>query len=310
MNYIDATQRIAQNADQVELRAFRKLNASIDEGLVDEAISGESEDLMQTEADPQETEEWSMLDGYNDNQQGKILGELKTRSYLLGNLYPFDLKQSSLHYNSAKSAECKVYETFLLVSLTTKRQGRNWLDLIDSFERLSALVIKIYFQCSQTWWTGANANGGLQGFIEEIHKKTGELAWNPDPNFSGSVSRAKDAGLDFINYRNLIDSRPGGLFFYGQSACGDDWFAKTAHDFRQNRHRNIFRQPYADPVKIFTIPYLITSDHEKMLKAASNISGLVFDRARLTNVLSGMLSDKTVTNEILKIYYLAKDKCN
>ena len=309
MSYIDATQRIAQNADQVELHAFQKLNASIDEGLVDESISGEFEDLIQIEVDPLETEEWSKLDGYNDSQQGKILSELQSRSCLLGKLYPFDLRQSSLHYNSSKSIKCKVYETLLLTSLSTRRQGKDWLKLTDSFEKLSTWAIKKYFQCSEAWWTGANSAGTLQDFIGRIHKKTGELEWNPDPNLSGSLSKAKDAGLDFINYRSLIDHRPGGLFFYGQSACGDDWFAKTSHDLRENRHKNIFRQPYANPVQIFTIPYLITSNHEKMLLAASNISGLVFDRARLTNLLSDMLSEEIVKNELRNIYRLAKDKC-
>ena len=310
MSKIDAAQKTAKNADQVELRAYRMLNAPIDEGLVDETISGESEESVMTYDDPgADSEEWLKLDDYNESEQGKITDELQKRACLLGNLYPFNLQHFSLQYNPSKSAN-KLYETLLLTSLATRRQGKDWLNLVDSFEQISTWAINKYFQCSEYWWTGANTTISLQDFINIIHNKTGELEWNPDSNLSGSVSNVKDAGLDFINYRNLIDYRVGGLFFFGQSACGDDWFAKTAHDLKENRYRHFFRPPYANPVRVFTIPYLITRNHEKMITAASNLSGLVFDRARLTTVLSGMQSDRKVKQEIQKIYRLADKKCN
>ena len=310
MSSLDSIQSTARNADQVELRAIQTSYASIDEGLVDEAISGEAEDLMQTEVDQHETEDYAKQDVYNDNQQGKIMVEIEKRSELLEELYPFDLKQSSLHYKNSSKGNNKIYETLLLISLTTNRRGKDWLKLVASFEKLSVWVTKYYFQCSEAWWTGAYGNNRFKEIIEDIRDETGELEWNPDPNFARYTKSAKDAGLDFINYRNLIDQRVGGLFFFGQSACGDDWFAKTQRDLRTNRLRKLFRLPYADPVKIFTIPYLLTSDHEKMLEAADNISGLVFDRARLTSLLTDMKNDKKVKKEIRNIYQLASKDCN
>ena len=300
----------AKNADQVELRAIQNLHATIDEGLIDEAISGEIEDRMQSDVDPQETEDWSILDSYNDSQQGKIMDELQARSELLGTLYPFNLKHSTLNYNQSRSVDSNIYETLLLTSLTTRRQGRDWLNLVDSFEKLSAWAAQKYFQCSEVWWTGANSADRFKDLIDKIHQKTGELEWDPDPNVIKSGSNVKDAGLDFINYRNLIDSRVGGLFYFGQSACGDDWLGKTRQDLRRGRHRRIFREPYADPVRLFTIPYLITNDHHQMMEAASNISGVVFDRARLTNLLVDMRDDEKVKQEIQNMYCLASSKCN
>lgn len=310
MSSMSSVQSAARNADQVEIRAVQKTYASFDEGLVDEAISGEAEELMQTEVDSHDTEEYAKQDVYNDNQQSKIKDEIQKRSELLGKLYPFDLKHSSLRYNEPSKGNIGIYETLLMISLTTNRQGGNWLNLVASFEKLSAWVTKSYFHCSKAWCTGGVGSKNLQDTIEEIHAKTGELQWNPDPRFPVHIKTIKDAGLDFINYRNVIDCRVGGLFFFGQCACGDDWFTKTQTDLRPNRLKNIFRQPYANPVMIFTIPYLITSDHEKMLEAASNISGLVFDRARLTSLLTDMKNDKRVKKEIRNIYQLASKDCN
>ncbi len=304
MSSLDSIQKIAKNADQVEVRAFQMSYASIDEGLVDEAISGEAEDMIQIEGDPDETEEYAKQDMYNDNQQGKIMAEIQTRYELLGKLYPFVLKQSSLHYHEPSAGNNKIYETLLLISLMTNRQGKDWLDLVSSFEKLSAWVTKYYFQCSESWWTGSKGSNKFKDTIKEIHTKTKELEWNPDQNFRRSMNTVNDAGLDFINYRNLIDRRPGGLFFFGQCACGDNWFSKTQQDLRPSRLRRLFRQPYSNPVMILTIPYLISSDHEKILEAASYISGLVFDRARLTSLLSVMENDDDVMNEIANIYQL------
>lgn len=310
MTQVDASQRTARNADIVELHAFRRSSASFDDGLMDEAVSGESEDLMWLDAAPAESESWSVQDGYLDNQQAKITQELQEREKLLGDLYPFRLKQFSLHYRGLQSVENRVYESLLLTSLATQRQGGTWLNVVDSFEKVSARVVETYFQCSGSWWTGANSTHKFREIIDGIHKHTGELEWNPDPNLANTVGNVRDAGVDFINYRNIVDSRIGGLFFYGQCACGDDWFAKTAHHSGQGRLRSLFRQPYAAPVRILTIPYLLASFREKLIKASSNISGFVFDRARLTKVLSRVVSNRDIKREIENIYRLASNKCN
>ena len=88
MSSLDSIQKIAKNADQVEVRAFQMSYASIDEGLVDEAISGEAEDMIQIEGDPDETEEYAKQDMYNDNQQGKIMQRFKRGTNYLGNSTP------------------------------------------------------------------------------------------------------------------------------------------------------------------------------------------------------------------------------
>ncbi len=140
-------------------------------------------------------------------------------------------------------------------------------------------------------------------------KKTGELEWNPDPNFPRSLSNVKDAGLDFINYRNLVDTRTGKIFYFGQSACGNDWPSKVKNELKRNRYSKFFRSPYANPVKVFTMPYLITSSNETMLAAMDELSGLVFDRARLTKLIWEMGRNNDVNERIQKIMALA-EKCS
>ena len=299
---------IAENADQVELIALRNQYAVVSDGLDDEVISGEIEELMKVDQGPGVMESWSVLDTYNDSQQGMIMQELESRSHLLQTIYPFKLEHSALTYNNSESTD-KVYEALLMTALTTRRQGRYWLELVDSFEKLSALAVKEFFQCNEVWWTGASTNEQFKQLVEAIHENTSELEWNADPNLFNNHEQIKDAGLDFINYRRL-DQRAGGLFYFGQSACGRNWFSKTEQDLRPQKIERIFRMPYADPVKLFTIPYLITNDQQKMLRAANNFSGLIFDRARLTRLLIDMEGDAVVRQEIGNVYHLASEKCN
>ncbi|MYB35034.1 MAG: hypothetical protein F4X92_07935, partial [Gammaproteobacteria bacterium] len=68
MSRLDTAQRTARDADQVELSALKKSNASIDEGLTDEFISGESEDFIQIEVEDLETEEYARQDQYDDQR--------------------------------------------------------------------------------------------------------------------------------------------------------------------------------------------------------------------------------------------------
>ncbi len=306
---MNAAQKTAQNADQVEFSALQNQNASIDEGLIDESISGEFEDSTENFTDDLDAEEYAMRDRYDDTQQGRILEELQNRIKLLGNCYPFELKQLSLRYKTAMPDQVNAYVALLQISLATSRQGSNWHSLVGCFEYLSALVLKEFFQCTNAWWTGAGATDPLRSYIENIHKRTGELEWNPDPNFPNSLSNVKDAGLDFINYRNLVDTRTGGIFYFGQSACGNDWPSKVKNELKRNRYSRFFRSPYANPVKVFTMPYLITSNNEIMLAAMDELSGLVFDRARLTKLIWEMGRNNGVNEHIQKIIALA-EKCS
>ncbi len=299
---------IAKYADQVEVSALNNSYAIVGDGLDDEIISGNIEDLANYERSLGDDEDWSTVAAFSDIHEGKIRLELEKRSELLGSMYPFELVQSSLTYSQATEG-VMTYESLLLLSLTTRRQGKSWLELTNSFERLSAMAVKNFFQCDKCWWTGANSDQGFEEIVRAIHGSTGELEWNPDPTIHREGKRIKDASVDFINYRRL-DSRPGGLFFFGQSACGKDWYSKTERDLRLKKIERIFRLPYATPVCLFVIPYLDTGDLTMMARAASNFSGLIFDRARLTKVLADMKDDAKVEHEIRTVHHLASTQCN
>ena len=283
--------KIAKNADQVEHEAFEKGYASFIDGLSDEEISGEIEDFIDLEpvgsSDSTMQENWATADVYIDKEQGLILSEIEKRAKLLKSNYPFLLTNSSLRYRTPSKNEPQIYEALLITSLITDRRGGNWSELVSSFENLSAKVIGNFFQCTKTWWTEANSDQQFKTIIDEIHKHTGELEWNPDRNIINNHKRIKDAGIDFINYRRLIEKRMGGLFFFGQSACGDNWFNKTKTDLRTGKYERIFRKPYAAPVKIFVIPYFV--NESVLVKANNNLSGLVFDRATLTHFLVNLV---------------------
>ena len=215
------------------------------------------------------------------------MSEIEKRAKLLKSNYPFLLTNSSLRYPNPSNNGPQIYEALLITSLITDRRGGSWSELASSFENLSARVIEKFFQCTETWWTGANSDPQFKTIIDEIHEHTGELEWNPDSNIINNYKRIKDAGVDFINYRQLTEKRMGGLFFFGQSACGDNWFGKTKTDLRTENYERIFRKPYAAPVKIFVIPYFV--NNSVLVKANNNLSGLVFDRATLTHFLVNLV---------------------
>ena len=299
---------VAKNADQVELNAFQKILATVDEGLADEEISGELEDSMSRDAGA--GEEWAEQDTYRDSEEGLIKKELDNRAALLGELYPFEMCGSSLNYRPPEN-ETRVYEALLLTSLATTRHGKHWLELVSSFEKISARAVKAFFQCDEMWWTGSDSHDSFKKKIDQIHEKTRELEWNLDPNIIDKHKQIKDASVDFINYKRMLDQRTGGLFFYGQSACGDNWFSKTETDMRPQKLKRIFREPYADPIKLFMIPYLITNDEDRtMIEAAANFAGVIFDRARLTRLLVDTLQeDIELKKEIENVFCLAEGKC-
>lgn len=294
----------AKNADQVELIAFQNGYAPISEGLADEEFSGEFEDLAISEI--QNQDDWMGSDTFSDTELGLIKKEIENRAKLLTESYPFNLNESSLSYSDTNRKKQKIYEALLLISTNQDRSGRQWQEVVDEFEKLSVNAVEKFFQCSKTWWTGANSESKFKEIIDNIHKHTGELEWNPDPKVIENHKKIKDAGVDFINYRQLTDNRAGGLFFFGQSACGQDWFNKTTRDLRENKYGRIFRKPYAEPVKIFVIPYLV--NEATMIKAFNNLSGLVFDRAVLTSLFLNDVAIDGIKDNIQEFFEFVWNK--
>ena len=90
---------VAKNADQVELGAFRDGYAIVGDGLADEEISGELEELADNDSGA--LEEWAAQDVYRDTEEGSIKKELELRSELLGRLYPFEMRGALLSYRNS-----------------------------------------------------------------------------------------------------------------------------------------------------------------------------------------------------------------
>ena len=294
----------AKNTDQVELIAIQRGYAPISEGLADEEISGEFEDLVISEI--QNQDDWMGRDLFSDTELGSIKKEIENRANLLTESYPFKLNESSLFYCESNQKKLKIYETLLLISTNQARSGKQWQEVAAEFEKFSVNAVEKFFQCTKTWWTGANSDRKFKDIIDDIHKHTGELEWLPDSNIIENYKNIGDGGIDFINYRQLADNRAGGLFFFGQSACGQDWFIKTTRDLRVNKYGTIFRKPYAEPVKIFVIPYLV--NEATMIKAFNNLSGLVFDRAVLTSLFLNDVAIDGIKDNIQEFFEFVWNK--
>lgn len=288
---------IAKNADQVEHEAVLRGYASTSDGLADEEISGELDDEISNEElflQPEfESETWAIKDEYLEVEESSTLQELKNRSAILGELYPFEIRNSSLKYLGDNS-ESSIYETLLMISLLVEKNSLLFQrDIADNFERLSCMIAEHFFGCSTLWWTGAASENSFKDLIDQIHIDTQELEWSPTAIVFPTLREIKDGGIDLIAHRDIIDSRTGKIFVFGQSACGQDWIEKTKKDLDDAKLRHIFKLPFISPIKFLCMPYLHALDERIICLGTMNLEGAIFDRARITHLYNSHKDDAT-----------------
>ncbi|MCR9116442.1 MAG: hypothetical protein NXI22_05750, partial [bacterium] len=256
--------RTADNADQTEFSAMSYGRATLDSGTLDDRIAEALDDFETT--DPIGTEEWSNTDLRIENAVGELGLELERRKRILGKAYPFELTKGQLVYSGSKSL---AYELCLAISQSPGLSGGEFKKLPVAFERLMLdLVLRFLGEGSVGRRTGWPPEGDrparFKSLVAELHNETNEWRWSPDHGFPDDPSsqQIKDAGLDFVAWKQVQDSRVGRLFVVGQCACGNDFETKLQDIDKGLVKLGQWIKPvcFATPVRAFCTPRHIPND--------------------------------------------------
>lgn len=274
----------AHDADQAERRAMLSGIASVEEAGFDERISGETENEMSPST--LDEPDWEQRDTQTENLVGGALEELERRQMMMGQIYPFDLKDGGLEYRGSATG---IYEFCLSATLNVTGKVANLPRPTVVFEWLARDILKLYIgrgsQGFRTGWPSdklENRGRGTLQLFKQLNELSGAFEWKPKSYLPAHPKprHLKDAGLDVVVWKPFPDDRGCCLFALGQCACGrTDWQNKL-EDLSLKRLRNWFEDPTAaEPLRCFLVPFHIPN--RAHLHEVSSYAGVTLDRARL-----------------------------
>lgn len=298
---------ISVNADQTEFMAALRGSAPLDAGIQDNRIADNMEEFVG--ADAQELQPWAETDAQCDNAISALATELQRRSALLKDLYPFSLKNGSLHYVKSNTF---VYEFCLAVSCA-RLSGKKFIRLTNAFERLARDVTRCFLgegaQALRTGWPPDDFEERSSYFREvcsEIHKQTGEWVWAERTGLPGNPRHihVKDEGVDFVVWKLMPDRRRGNLFILGQCACGRTDWANKFHDLSIEALKERWFRPLsvAAPLRAFVTPHHIPNDmHFELVNVEA---GLTLDRVRITLLAEDSRHREFIKKHMMESYQI------
>lgn len=164
------------------------------------------------------------------------------------------------------------------------------------FERMACEAVKRYLSGNAVvfGWPPEGERENTQGGEESIIKqRTKKLASDLNEKFCESPpSRFNDRGLDVVGWIPFRERRSGQSVILLQCAAGHGWKSKLPvpiDAWCQYIHWG------CNPIRGFAVPCVVTRRdwHEK-----SKDKGMIFDRVRIMNLLSGGIDDSELREEI------------
>lgn len=306
--------RAAISADQTEWQAVLHGSAHVMVGTLDEEMSEEADQDLQDGIrieDPIEGKSRVL-----ELTQGLASELITKRVDQLGDAYPFDRVDNSLHYK-AQTDKLPIYELLLGISRAPSLTRGDFVQLPRLFEQLSRLAGMAFLGPSakgfHTGWPRPETPTRFKHTIEQLRADSGshfsEWAWQPDGMLPNDPVPAliKDGGLDIVAWRPWDDRRGGQLYLLGQCACGLDWPDKTA-DLNLTRLSDWFRPPRVSPLRSLFTPHYAISE---LLFEHSPQAGLMFDRARMVHLLREPYIQTelvALTDQIKTVFAIAKQE--
>jgi hypothetical protein len=184
------------------------------------------------------------------------------------------------------------YLTCLILSLfgvqgTTRDPGK-------LFERITSRAVKGYLSGKAIvfgWPTPPNAEEGDDE--SQIKRKIRKVAEDLGERFAEAPpARFNDRGVDVIGWIPFLEGRSSQLVLLLQCYAGQDWKGKLPvplASWYQYIHWSF------NPIAGFAVPRVIT---ERDWHEGSTDKGLLFDRARIVNLLSRDTYDPALANEL------------
>lgn len=288
-------QRFTIYADRAEFLALKNGSTAVDSGVYDERVAGALDDF---DVNAHDAESWQREDLKHDTAVGRTREELERRVMMLGDAYPFRIKEETLSHSSGARG---IYEFLLAICNSSTLTSGDYVYLPRLFERIAAKLMAAHFgahaDCIHTGWPRDQEIGhSFKDAMGTVSERTGgEWIWGPGEGLPRERDQG-DEGCDFVIWLKAPDRRPIGQFFVlGQCACGNNWQTKYG-DLNVEKIKKWFnRFSVFDPVRSFATPHHVT---DVLLREASRESGLFFDRARLT--MTAFHAEKAVISNEMK----------
>ena len=208
--------------------------------------------------------------------------ELKIRSELTGDAYPFQVRGSSLERRRQRRAGLRsTYAFCLMLSYLPWDKKRLTGHFPDrTFEEISCLAAGQYLGGRSIRFGWPRVSSRLPKkfgkAVEELSKRVAEGDGYRSLEATGIE---KDGGLDVVAWR-AVDSRSGKLLVFGGCATGEDWRDKLTELQPMDFCKLYFLGSVSPlPTKAFFTPRIVPLG---LWKNYSQRAGLIFDRCRVS----------------------------
>src|SRR5208283_4475243 len=158
------------------------------------------------------------------------------------------------------------------------------------FERLSALAVKEFLQGEAFIFGWPVITGGQTQIALRVQAACNKLLehFNEAPR-----SAYKDRGVDVIAWKPFLDGRSCQCVLLGQCAAGKHWRSKTTELPYSSWTQYIHWA--CDPLRAFFVPCIVP---DNLWHDVSREAGILFDRARIVNLLSDGISDGQLISDL------------
>lgn len=177
-------------------------SATIDDGLVDERVSGILDDALVEQGNS-----WEERQDAIEELSGSVAEEIERRRLTLQDAYPFVVVSNSLTYRPSATG---VYEFCLAASINPTGTASEQYSASAIFEYITRDTLVNFLgpgtRAVRTGWPAyASENRGTspKAFFKALHEKCGEFKWNPQEDHPDDPPNTllKDAGLDVVAWK-------------------------------------------------------------------------------------------------------------
>lgn len=178
------------------------------------------------------------------------------------------------------------YMTCLLMSLLGVTRSKT----AKLFERMTAVAVKKYLRGEAVVFGWPVKTGGRSSIRDRVIELTGRL----NERFVESPrAKYKDRGVDVVGWKPFEEQRSSQIVVLLQCAAGQDWRSKTT-ELPIGSWEQYIRWA-CNPITAFAVPCIIS---DALWHDVSREAGILFDRVRITNLLSNETLDKSLEKEL------------
>lgn len=219
----------------------------------------------------------------------RVFALLRERASVLGERYPFLLRNSRLHTRKATDASATPYAGLLAICLAHGYGLCTKPDPTRIFEATVADVLR-----GRGLLTADTGNGrrSASSFEELIERVGGVLGILPTPEAATSRLRAQEEGVDAAAVFSWGDMRRGRWLFLGQATCGksETWRTKAA-DVADGLWMRALDEVVV-PLVFLALPFHVEPKHFRYLVELRSARMSILDRLRLARYKDTLSDDE------------------